>query len=220
MCASSHFPNEKCDSEIRNHIQKLEKVMLKNYFKITLRNLRKQKVYSMINVVGLAPGLACFIVIALFIRDELSFDRFHENADRIYRVYLEDYFNGEVTMQANGPVGVAATLVREFPEVERAVAINRRTPAVQYKNKFIKYDASLTVGPDFFAIFSFPFANGDPLTALAKPKTVVITASVAQKYFPDEDPIGKVLQIGGQSYQITGIARDVPDNSHLKFDLV
>jgi putative ABC transport system permease protein len=194
-------------------------MMFKHFFKVAFRNALKQKIYSLINIAGLAMGLACFILIALFIRDELSYDRFHHHVDRIYRVFLEDYFNGEVTMKARGPVGAAPTLVREFPEVEKAAAVSRWLPAVRYEDTFIEYDESLIVDPDFFAIFTFPFSKGDPLTALAAPQTVVITESMAQKYFSDEDPIGKVLLVAGQSYKITGVAKDLPKNSHLKFNL-
>ena len=200
--------------------------MLKNYLKIALRNLRRQPGYTFINVAGLTVGLACFLLILLYVQDERRFDRFHEKADHIYRV-VETRATPEggerhlaYTM---GPL--ASTLVRDFPEVTEAVhmlsrnGIGRRT--MQYgPNRFYESDYLFT-DPEIFDIFDFDLLRGDARTALNEPHTVVLTEAGARKYFGDVDPIGKIL--GLEQYgdlRVTGLIADPSPQSHLQFSML
>ena len=201
-------------------------IMLKNYFKIALRNLRREPGYAFINIVGLAVGLACFLLILLYVQDERGFDGYHEKADRIYRV-VETRATAEggerhlaYTM---GPL--AETLVRDFPEVTGAVhmlsrnGVGRRT--MQYgPNRFYESDYLFT-DPAIFEVFDFEWLNGDAQTALNEPNTVVLTEAGARKYFGEEDPVGKIL--GLEQYgdlRVTGLLRDPSPQSHLQFSML
>ena len=200
--------------------------MLKNYLKIALRNLRRQPGYTFINVVGLAVGLACFLLILLYVQDEQRFDRFHEKADRTFRV-VESRTSPDqgdrYYVYLMGPL--APTVLNEFPEVTHAVRMvsrwsaGRRT-ASYGENRFYEGDY-LFAEPSFFEVFDFDMMRGDPQTALTDPLTVVLTEASARKYFGNEDPFGKTLSL--EQYgdlQVTGILRDIPHNSHLDFSML
>jgi len=200
--------------------------MLKNYLKIALRNLGRHKGYTFINVAGLAVGLASFLLILLYVQDELRFDRFHEKADRIFRV-VESRTSPDqgdrYYVYLMGPL--APTLVNELPEVTDAVRMvsrwsaGRRT-ASYGENRFYEGDY-LFVEPSFFEVFDFALVRGDPQTALTDPLTVVLTEASARKYFGEEDPFGKILSV--EQYgdlQVTGILHDPPANSHLHFSML
>ncbi len=195
--------------------------MLKNYIKIALRNLRRNKLYSMLNITGLAIGITCCILIMLYVQDELSFDRFHEKADRIYRATTHFVLKDRVmdfasTAHVQGPM-----FKEEYPEVENYVRFNSygsrrmiRYGDVTYaEEKFIWVDNSV------FDIFSFRLIKGNPREALTKPNTVVITEDIAEKYFGTEDPIGKNLRIhNDELYMVTGVVENIPRNSHVRPD--
>ncbi len=203
--------------------------MFKNYLTVALRNLRKQKGYSFINIAGLALGLTCFILIGLFIRFEWSYDRFHAKADRIYRIekinpghtYLErDHF-------AITPAPLAAVLMEEFPEVEHAVYLDKVNAGLAYKdNQF--YEDGLLATAHFFEVFGFHLLHGDSHTALMEPNAIVLTESLTQKYFGEETALGKAITVtyfgphGPDALEmtVTGIIEDVPPNSHLVFDYI
>lgn len=195
--------------------------MLKNYFTIALRNLRKHKGYAFINISGLAVGLACCLLIMLYVRDELSFDRFHTKADRIYHVLMQmQEGGGELRMTP--PVAFGPTTVEEIPGVEQAVRFGSRGQvALTYQNEPVYEDGFMFSEPSFFEVFDFELLQGDRATALARPRTVVVTEYIAQKYFPDTDPLGQTITIdGSDAYEITGVLRDVPHNSHLQFNFM
>ncbi len=197
--------------------------MFKNYFKIALRNLKKSTGYTVINVAGLAVGLACCLLILLFVRDELSYDRYHEKADQIYRVTLDARLGEQ---EINGPIApapMAQTLVNDYPEVVQATRLFTYTgeTLVRYEdNQFIEeqfYFADST----FFEIFTFPLLRGDPETALLEPNTVVLTESTARKYFGQDNPMGKTIRVDDEfDYAVTGVVADVPENSHFHFDFL
>ena len=200
--------------------------MLKNYLKIALRNLRRQPGYAVINVVGLAVGLACFLLIVLYVQDERRFDRFHEKADRLYRVVeARDAADQEEQHIADTMGPLASTLVRDFPEVVGAThmlsrsVIGRRT--MQYgPNRYYEADY-LFAEPSFFEVFDFVLLRGNLEAALNEPQSVVLTERAARKYFGDEDPSGKILsmeQFG--DLRVTGVLRDPPKNSHLHFSML
>ena len=197
--------------------------MLTNYLKIALRNLHKYKGYTFINVAGLAVGLACCLLIVLFVRDELSYDRYHEKADQIYRVTL-DALLGE--QEINGPIApapMAQALVNDYPEVVQA------TRLFTYAGEtLVRYEANRFIEERFFfgdstvfEVFTFPLLRGDSETALLEPNTVVLTESTARKYFGRDDPMGKTIRVDEQfDYEVTGVMADVPLNSHFHFDLL
>jgi len=196
--------------------------MLKNYLKITLRNIKRYKGYAFINTAGLAIGMACCLLIVLYIQSELSFDRYHEKADRIYLLKRHGLYGGkELTSSSNNALS-AVYMKKDFPEIENTVRIGfMPDPAVRYKNKKFYVDRTLFADDSFLEIFTYPMLKGDPKTALKSPFSVVITEEIANKYFGDEDPIGKSLRFNNKdNYTVTGVVENVTRNSHLLFDML
>ena len=196
--------------------------MLKNYFKIALRNLLRQKLYAFINIFGLALGVACCLLILLFVEHEWSFDKFHEKAERIYRAILVEHkADGAVEQMSYQPLPLGSTLAAEYPEIEQAVRIFHGGGAVSYGDKHFS-ERFIFTDPAFFEVFNFPWLKGDPTKALAGPNSAVITRRIAEKYFGAEDPIGKQLSTknwrGQVDVIVTGVAENPPDNSSIKFD--
>ncbi len=198
--------------------------MLKNYFKIAVRSLLRNKLYSTLNIVGLAVGLACCILIALFVQNELSFDHFHANSSRLYRVTREITEGSTTTARANTPPALASALQQEFADVRATTRFMAPYPSsalVKYGERKFYEKGFLWADANVFSVFSFPLLQGNPANALAEPFTVTISESLAQKYFGTENPIGKTLTIQAwtkEEYKVTGVFRDVPANSHLQFD--
>jgi ABC-type lipoprotein release transport system permease subunit len=195
--------------------------MFINYLKTAFRHLRRHAGYSFINIVGLSIGMACFILIALMIRGEFQVDRFHERADRIYRVTLVDNYGGETTRIAITQAPLAAALKRDFPAVEKAACFNYiGDELVIYGNKKIKQGWISLAEPDFFEIFSYTFLAGTPESALKQPHSAVLTDEVAQKFFGEEDPIGKILRIRNMpDVMVSAVIKDHKD-SHLHFSII
>ena len=196
--------------------------MFKNYLKMSLRNLRKQKGYSLLNISGLALGMACSILIIFYLHHELSYDRFHANADRIFRLTMEGMLNGESLNVAVTPIPLAPSLSSNYPEVAGAARIRKRdTVSIAFADKEFIESGIIYADPAVFDVFTFPFIRGDAKTALGRPYTVVLTESAARKYFGAEDPLGKFLKFDNHAdFAVTGVIKDVPQNSHLRFDLV
>ncbi len=196
--------------------------MIKNYLKIAIRNFIKHLGYSFINVFGLAIGVACCLLIVLFVRDELSFDRYHEKADQIYRAGLVGFVNNNLFEGVVSPAPMARTLVDEYPEVTASTRIrNFGFPVFRYEDKVFSEERVFWVDRSFFDVFTIRFIKGDPKTALEKPETIVLTHSMARKYFGDEDPMGKSLNADKRrDYIITGIIEDTPRNSHFHYDFL
>ena len=197
--------------------------MFKNYLKIALRNLKKHKAYFFINITGLAIGMACCILILLWVQDELSYDRFHENSDRICRVVEEQlYAGGEIFPVAVTPGPLAAALKQDYLEILNSVRIidSDRLLIKHGDNKF--YEKSVILAdPSIFEIFSFPFIKGNSQTALNQLTSIVITERMAEKYFGDKDPIGKSIIVENQfDLKVTGVIKNIPHNSHLQFDFI
>lgn len=209
-----------------NNIQLSQKttqttVMLTNYLKIALRNIRKQKFYSFINILGLTIGLASSILIGLYILDELSFDHFHAKGEQIYRMNLHGKLGGQdiLTTSTCGPM--AEALVAEIPEVSEATRTWSRGESVfRYEDKIFSEDDLFAADSNFFEVFSFKLLAGDPKTALKEPNSIVLTQSIANKYFGEFEGLNKTLEIGNDktAYKVTGIMEDVPGNSHMQFD--
>ena len=196
--------------------------MFSSYLKIALRNMRRQKGYAFINIVGLAIGLACCILILLYVRDELSYDRFNEKAERIYRVGLHGIIGTNEFNGAASSAPMAAALVQEYPEVVAAVRINNfGFPVLRYGEKVFSEERFFWADSNFFDIFTVHFLQGNPKDALNRPNTVVITESMAKKYFGDENPMGKLLNADRRrDYEVTGVIEDVPHNSHFHYDFL
>lgn len=200
------------------------KIMFRNYFKIAIRSLSKHKFYSFINVAGLAVGLACCMLIALFVGDELSYDRHHEHKDQIYRVVRHGSFNGNEFHFSVNPAPLASALVEELPEVEKAVRFRSRGTylvTTDAMTESFKENRLIFSDPDFFQIFSVPLIEGNPETALKDPMSLAISKSMASKYFGQEDPMGKTMTLDGdEEYHVTAVYEDMPTNSHLQFDFL
>ncbi len=194
--------------------------MFKSYLTIALRILRKQKIYSIINIVGLSVGMACAIFIFLWVMDELSFDRYNANAERIFRVIKHGKGGGKEYFTALSPSPLAQALKAEFPEILEATRISDDSPRFfRYQDKGFNESRVVFADENLFKVFTIPLLAGDPETALKKPRTMVITQSMAQKYFGDENPVGKTLQMDENTdVLITGVAEDIPQNSHFHFD--
>ena len=195
--------------------------MLKNYIKTAVRNLLKRKGYSLINIVGLAIGMASCLLILMFVIDELNYDAYNEKADRIYRVAGSFFYGGRSFDIAVAPAPMAQVLIDEFPEVENAVRFRQRGRYVfRYgDNIFREMQVSYT-DHSFFDIFSIPLLKGNPDTALEEPNTLILSQKTAEKYFRDEDPVGKTLRLNDQTdYMVTGVFEEIPGNSHFHFDV-
>ena len=192
--------------------------MLKRYLLVTARNLRKHRAHTLLNLAGLAVGLTCCLLILLYIRHELSYDRHHEHAGRIYRVALDRIYPTNSVQWASIPPAVAAALHETFPEVTRATRLVHDGGVMRYGEQQYQEDDVLAVDSTCFDVFTVPFLAGDPATALRAPEAVVVTASAARKYFGTGDPLGKVLVFdGSQPLTVTGVVEDPPETSHFTY---
>jgi putative ABC transport system permease protein len=194
--------------------------MLKNYFTVALRNLQRHKGYSFINILGLSIGLACCITIFLFVRDELRYDTFHAKADRIYRIQNDYHSDGKQQRLASSPPAFGPSLQRVFPEVEQSVRLfDLRQQLVSYGDKKFFEKDFLLADSTVFDVFTLPFALGNPREALNDPRSLVISESVARKYFGNGNPLNRELTLSGSvKLRITGVMKDLPAHSHLKIN--
>ncbi len=196
--------------------------MVKNFFKVAWRNLSKNKTFSFINIFGLAIGLACFILIGLFVLDDLSYDRFHKNADRIYRINGDILFGGTALKLAVSSDPMGPALKKDYPEVEQFTRVYNSNGSKQIRkgDLFFKESAVAHADSTFFEIFTFPALHGNPLTALNEPNTVVLSESMAKKYFGRTDVVGESIETDeGENnvYKVTAVISDMPRNSHMNF---
>lgn len=199
--------------------------MIKNYFLTTLRNLQKQFSYSLINILGLGLGISVTLLLALWVQHELSFDQFHQNGDNIYRVSMDVSFGGQSSSHSVSPTALLPALQRNLPEVKTGVRIYNPSTynpfIVKKDDNLFREDRFYFADSTFFQVLTYPLIKGDTRTALARPRSVVLTVSMAKKYFGDENPIGQTLLINGQDdYTVTGLTEDAPDNSYLQFDFI
>ena len=195
--------------------------MLKNYLKIALRNLLKFKAYSLINVLGLAIGIAACIIIMLFVKDELSYDKFNKKAEQIYRVHVKAAVMGKEMKTANSPAPLGETFVKEFPEVEQYTRIMRsENMLIRYKENVFNENRFFWADSTVFDVFTIPFIEGNPKTALIEPHSIVLTTTTAKKYFGNEDPINKIMNFeDGTPYTVKGVVKDCPANSHFHYEI-
>jgi putative ABC transport system permease protein len=205
--------------------------MLKSYFMLFVRNLSRQKLFSIINLLGLTVGITSTLVIYLYVRNDFSHDRFHKNADRIYRVNQTSIWseNDERQLARTGP-GVAQALKAELPEVEMVTSIhtagNFLVSYVNTSKEVFAYDQENVLAADsnFFKMFSFQLVKGNPETCLLNPQSIVFTESAARKYFGSTEPIGKLVQIAtgenSRTFEVTGVVKDISDNSYIDFEIL
>jgi putative ABC transport system permease protein len=199
--------------------------MLKNYLKIAFRNLSKNRILSFINIFGLASGIACSLLIILFIKDELSFDKFNKNPERIYRV-VKDFVNddGSRLPDATTPPALAPAMQKDIPEIESTVRIFSnwgRKYLIKFGDKKFYEEGLYRADSSIFNVFNFKFIHGSATTAFSQLKSIVLTESSAKKYFGDDDPMNKILDIDGMGpYLVSAVIKNVPSNSHFTFDFL
>ena len=195
--------------------------MIKNFFKIAWRNLFRNKGFSAMNLLGLTIGITCTILISLWVKDELTYDKFHANYSSIYKMYANRNFNNQMFTDENMVLPLASNIEKSIPQVKQAVVTTHRQPHVlKYKDKLLKKEG-YTVSEHFFDMFTWEFINGNPKTALPDAYAIVLTQSCATALFGNEDPINKVIKVDNEyDAKVTAIVADVPGNSTLQFDFI
>lgn len=190
-----------------------------NYFKIAIRNIKRQKSFSLLTILSLAIGLTAFIIISLYIQYEFSFDKYHKNAENIYRI-LADHGNDDIEASTPGPL--APTLIEYYPEIKSAIRIsNRSNILVSYNNKKFLESNFYFSDPGIVKVFSFDLVIGDLNTAIDYPNSIIISKNVASKYFGEENPINKIIKIeNSKEYKITGVFKNLPKNSHFNINFI
>ena len=195
--------------------------MFKNYLKTSLRNLLKYKGLSFINISGLALGMTAFILISVWVMYEFSYDRFHENRDFIYRINEKRLFQGNLEYSHRTPGLLSNELKNAFPEIKNSARHSwTGTRVMKYEDRVYNENWIVCVDREFFDIFTFPLLRGDKNSLFNDPYSIAISEEIAEKYFGDKDPLGKVITMDGRyNFTVTGILKDVPSNSHLQFNM-
>jgi len=196
--------------------------MIKNYLKVALRNIRRHKVFSVINISGLAIGMACCILIFLWVQDELSFDQFHQNADHLYLVATHERYGTRISTSSGTPSAIGPALKAEYPEIVDAARICNGPHALNFAcgDKRLQEEVE-AVDPSFLEIFTFPLLQGDPNSALSDSHSIVMTKRMALKYFGTENPLGQIIRIENKyDFKVTGVLDEIPHNSILQFDFL
>ncbi|MFC2124492.1 ABC transporter permease [Bacteroidota bacterium] len=198
--------------------------MLRNYFITAIRNLYKNKIYAIINILGLSVGITCFLLISLYVYNELSYDRFFKDSNRLYRIALERQYPDHTRYFASTPVTIVPVLLEHYPDVEEATMFHRLffLPfiTVNIDEESYAEERFQFADSSFFSVFSFNFLEGNPETALNSQDKAVITKSTARRYFGDQEALGKIILIDTIEIMISGVIDDVPKNSHMEFDLL
>ncbi len=190
--------------------------MFKNYFKIAWRNLLKNKTFSLINILGLALGMACSLLIMLWVQDEIRMDHFHENDARLFNVMENQHYSGSINTYASTPGILAENIVKDIPEIEKASQFLWETAPVFRVGDIFDNEKGRFVQGDFLSMFSFKLREGDAATALKRPDGVVISKKLADKYFKGTDPMGKTMRIDNKDDVIvTGILDEIPSTSSI-----
>lgn len=196
--------------------------MLSNYIKVAFRNIFRHKGYTFLNVAGLALGITCCLLILLWVMDELSYDQFHKNKNSIYRVEQDQFYSGKVFHVNVTPYPMAQGLIDEIPEVKDATPYpSAGTLLLRYGEKAFFENTIRAVTPAFLRMFSFPLIQGNKETALENPHSILISEKIAEKYFGDEEPLGKVITINNKwDFKVTGLLKNIPTNSILQFEML
>jgi putative ABC transport system permease protein len=192
-----------------------------SHLNVLFRNIIRNKGYYFLNVLGLAVGIACSILIFLYVQYELNYDRYNVNHDRIFRIAVDGVAGNTMIYQVFTPAPLPQALYAEFPEIEKITRISDRSEVkTRYKDIVFNEDRVFLVDSTFSQIFSHTVLMGNPATALSEPFSVVITKSMASKYFKDEKPINKILTLDDEEYRVTAVLEDVPEQSHFHFDFL
>jgi putative ABC transport system permease protein len=191
-------------------------IMFTHNFKLCLRNIKRHKIFTLINVFGLAVGLACCMLLLLWVQDELSYDRFHEHGKHIYRIIEKNQYDTGISYSAITPAPVAPLIKSQVPEVTDFARFWPETLTLKFGEKNFSLHSGI-IDPSFLKIFSFPLVKGDQETCLTNPTSILLTEESAEKIFGNEDPLGKTLLFEGKDVAVTGIIADIPRNSHLQF---
>ena len=196
--------------------------MIKNYFKIALRKLWRQKVFSFINIMGLAVGMTACFLIYLYVHFETSYDAFNTKANRIYRIITDIKTPSDLLQWSSTSAPMAINMQRDFPEVESAVRISGQSFLVRKGNEKFQENNTIMADSTLFNIFDFPLVYGNKNTALKEPMSIVLSQTAAKKYFGNSNPVGQTVLLTGGSINatITGIMKDIPENSQLKADMI
>src|ERR1700761_7197495 len=194
--------------------------MIKNYFKIALRNLKKNRLYAFVNIIGLTIGIVSCLLIGIYIRHELSYDRFNSNAGRIVRVTMDYSFGDSPQKIAVTGTKIGPQFKRTFPEVADFVRLYKNGAVIKCNNQLFTEKNILYADPSLLKIFSFRLISGNAATVLNAPDKIVLTQTIAKKYFNNENPIGKTLKVGAKDFMVSGLAEDAPSNSQIKFDFI
>ncbi len=198
--------------------------MLRNYLKTSLRSLARRKMYTGINIFGLSIGIVSCFLISLYVYDELSYDRFVTDGDRIYRVALERVYPDHTRAFASSPVTLAPTLLENYPDVEAATRLHRLffspTAVVTVGDRSFEESTYLFADSNFFKVFPMPFLEGEPAGALSAEEKVILTYSTARRYFGTDKALGKTIVMGGTDHVVSAVVADVPPNSHMSFDVL
>ncbi|NOT76766.1 MAG: FtsX-like permease family protein [Cyclobacteriaceae bacterium] len=197
--------------------------MLRNYFVVAIRNILKYRFFSAINIFGMTVGITSCLLLILYVSNELSYDKFHKDADRIYQVGLHGKLGGQDIRVSNTCPPLAAAMVAEIAEVESATRIAQMgSPLIKLGDDSFTEEKVYYVDSNFFEFFSYKLKEGDIKTALKEPNTLVLTERIAKKYFKEENPVGKLIVIGdkGKTYTVTGIAENSPSNSHFTYNIL
>ena len=196
--------------------------MIKNFFKIALRNLWRKKLNTLINIIGLSVGIASCILISLHVMDEYSYDKFFKNSDNIYRVALNRIYPENTISYAIIPHSYGPSINEDFPEVEAQMRILRFNNELvfRYDEKVFKENNFCFADSTFFDFFSIKLLSGDPKSVLSDPLSIVMTESTAKRYFGSDDPLGKMITTPFGEIKVSGVCEDVPENSHMDFDFL
>jgi putative ABC transport system permease protein len=196
--------------------------MIRNYLSLAIKHLRKQKAFSIINILGLTVGITCCFMIFLFIMNEMSYDNFHKNGKNIYRIMRTGETNGETREIPWVSPAYATALKNDYPDaIKQAVRVMPDNDLITYKNISYNEKNIYLTDSNFFQFFNFALIKGNAATVLRDPNSIVLTKTSAKKYFGNDDPIGKIVQFNkNEQLKVTGVCEDVPVNSHLQFDMV
>src|SRR3989339_169052 len=202
--------------------EKWRYIMIKNYLKIALRNLTNQKFYSLINIVGLSIGISACILVGLYIKNDLSYDRYHKNAGQIYRIEFSYVQSGKIGYSAQTPALLGSTLKNVYPEIKKFSRIYFSERNLVKAGNMKNFEDRISYADStFFEIFTYDVVMGNKVLFLKKANSIVLTESTAKKYFGNENPIGKELEINNKyRFEVTGVIKNVPVNSHFKFDFI
>src|SRR5579864_3559991 len=192
--------------------------MIQNYLKIAWRNLLRHKSFSLINIAGLAIGIAACLIIFLYVYEELTYDQYNAKTNRIVRITTRLHTPESDLVLASSPQLLGEVLKKDYPEVESVARLINASSSVKFRNDVFAEPNFYSADQPIFSVFSFNFLEGSANDALKNPASIVITKSIASKYFGDQPALGKILHCNNQDMQITGVVEDRPSNSDMKID--